>query len=146
MKEEEKISIEMLKSITFIDYQWYTDYKGEAINDTTMNKVIETVLKLIETQKSELEPIKKLNIPVKTLVAEWERLEDLEDNTDMLKAEIEKKDRIINAMTKVIIDSSICDYFIKQHCKHYAGENKKLCDECILEYFTKLVEGEKKDE
>lgn len=57
---------------------------------------------------------------------------------------LEKKDKIIDLMIKVMIDSSICDYFIKQNCKHYAGENKKLCDVCIKEYFEKK-EGENND-
>lgn len=55
---------------------------------------------------------------------------------------LEKKDKIIDLMIKVMIDSSICDYFIKQNCKHYAGENKKLCDVCIKEYFERKVENE----
>ena len=59
------------------------------------------------------------------------------------QAELEKKDKIIDEMIKVIIDSAICDYFIRQNCKHYAGENKKTCDICILEYFTKKVEEDK---
>lgn len=54
---------------------------------------------------------------------------------------LEKKDKIIDLMIKVMIDSSICDYFIKQNCKHYAGENKKLCDVCIKEYFERKVEN-----
>lgn len=58
------------------------------------------------------------------------------------QTEIEKKDKIIDLMIKVMIDSGICDYFIKQNCKHYAGENKKLCDVCIKEYFERKVEEE----
>lgn len=92
MKEEEKISIEMLKSITFIDYQWYTDYKGEAINDTTMNKVIETVLKLIETQKAEIDA-KRFDI--ETLK---EELENDINKIDKLQVELEKRDREINRL------------------------------------------------
>ena len=46
-----------------------------------------------------------------------------------------QKDKLIDEMVKVIIDSEICKKYIKNHCIHYAGENNKLCDECILEYF-----------
>lgn len=59
-----------------------------------------------------------------------------------LSVELQKKDKILDLMIKVMIDSSICDYFIKQNCKHYAGENKKLCDVCIKEYFERKVENE----
>ena len=85
MKEEEKISIEMLKSITFIDYQWYTDYKGEAINDTTMNKVIETVLNLIETQKHIIEGKEAL-------------IDTMTHNEEVLNKIIERKDKEINTL------------------------------------------------
>lgn len=55
---------------------------------------------------------------------------------DMLHIkESQEKDKVINLMVKVMIDSSICDYFIKQKCKNYAGENGKTCDECIKQYF-----------
>lgn len=50
---------------------------------------------------------------------------------------VKQKDKMIQEMIKVIIDSGICDYFIKQHCVHYAGENKKTCDNCLKEYFEK---------
>ncbi len=59
---------------------------------------------------------------------------------DQLEQENNKQNKIIDEMTKVIIASGICDYFIKDNCKHYAGENKKLCDECIKQYFEKKVE------
>ena len=55
---------------------------------------------------------------------------------DMLHIkESQEKDKIIDLMAKVMIDSSICDFFIKQKCEHYAGENGKTCDECIKQYF-----------
>lgn len=51
----------------------------------------------------------------------------------------EEKNKIIDSMIKVMIDSSICDYFIKEKCKNYAGENGKICDECIKQYFENKV-------
>ncbi len=56
--------------------------------------------------------------------------------------EMNRNDKIIDEMVSVIIASNICKYFIKDNCKHYAGENKKLCDECIKQYFEKKVEEE----
>lgn len=56
-----------------------------------------------------------------------------------LRKENEEKNKIIDSMIKVMIDSSICDYFIKENCKNYAGENRKICDDCIKEYFENKV-------
>ncbi len=57
----------------------------------------------------------------------------IDDLLDMVK----QKDRIIDEMMKVIIDSEICKKIIKNHCVNYAGENKKTCDNCLKEYFEK---------
>lgn len=62
----------------------------------------------------------------------------LSDYKKVLK-ENEEKNKIIDSMIKVMIDSSICDYFIKENCKNYAGENRKICDDCIKEYFENKV-------
>nr|DAT49473.1 MAG TPA: hypothetical protein [Bacteriophage sp.] len=33
-------------------------------------------------------------------------------------------------------DSNLCEYLdITTKCQYYAGENKKLCDDCIKQYF-----------
>lgn len=50
----------------------------------------------------------------------------------------EKKNKIINEMAKAMINY---DCFIKE-CNHYAGENKKLCEDCIIQYFESKVEHE----
>ena len=42
-----------------------------------------------------IKPIIELNIPVKTLIQEYERLNNLEDETDELKLEIKYKDQEI---------------------------------------------------
>lgn len=55
--------------------------------------------------------------------------------TQKQQEEIEKKDKIIDEMAKAMINY---DCFIKE-CKHYAGENGKLCEDCIKEYFTLLI-------
>lgn len=63
---------------------------------------IDTVLNLIKKQQEEIKPIRELKIPVETLVAEFNRLEDLEDDRDMLKAEIEKKDKQLQEKDNII--------------------------------------------
>ena len=66
---------------------------------------------------------------IKNIVSDYKRV--LKEN--------EEKNKIIDSMIKVMIDSSICDYFIKENCKNYAGENRKICDDCIKEYFENKV-------
>lgn len=121
----------MLKSITFIDYQWYTDYKGEAINDTTMNKVIETVLKLIETQKAELEKRdnqlkEKDNIINKTSLEAQRYFDTTIEQALKFDKELENKDRIINLMAEQLTTPI--------HSKEW-----------IIEYYRKLAEGANHD-
>ena len=58
---------------------------------------------------------------------------------EKLQKENEEKNKIIDSMIKVMIENSICDYFIKEKCKNYAGENGKTCDECIKQYFENKV-------
>lgn len=31
-----------------------------------------------------------------------------------------------------------------EKCKYYAGENKKICDECIKQYFERQAENDTK--
>ena len=61
------------------------------------------------------------------------------ENYFKLQKENEEKNKIIDSMIKVMIENSICDYFIKEKCKNYAGENGKTCDECIKQYFENKV-------
>ena len=82
------------------------------------------------------------NITIKAGKETAQNIEILLQYIDQLEQENKKLNKMIDEMTKVIIASSICDYFIKDNCKHYAGENKKLCDECIKQYFEKKVEEE----
>lgn len=91
---------------------------------------IQEAIKIIEKQQKELEPIKNLNIPVETLVSEFNRLEDLEDNTEMLKSELEKKNAVIDKMAT--------------ECSIQTGRWQSLENQEIIEYFTNLVEKENK--
>ena len=53
---------------------------------------------------------------------------------------LEKQDRIIDLMANHIAtsDSNLCEY-LDITCKYYAGENGKLCDDCIKQYFENQV-------
>lgn len=42
-------------------------------------------------------------------------------------------------------DSNLCEYLdMTAKCKYYAGENRKLCDDCIKQYFENKVKGKEK--
>lgn len=59
---------------------------------------------------------------------------------------LEEQDKIINLMANYIAtsDSDLCEYLdITTKCKYYAGGNKKLCDDCIKQYFEYKVEEDK---
>lgn len=53
-----------------------------------------------------------------------------------------EKDKIIDLMAKTIHNNDICKNFIENHCINYAGENKKLCDNCIKQYFENKANEE----
>jgi len=114
-------------------FEYFTYFNlARDIDDNDIKK-LEILLNLIKKQQKELEPIKKLNIPVETLVSEFNRLEDLEDNTEMLKSELDKKDKMIGFMATAIdnYDSQleICKFKNRGH---------------VIEYFKNLVEKENK--
>ncbi len=51
---------------------------------------------------------------------------------------LKEKDKQIDLMANHIAtsDSDLCEYLdITTKCQYYAGENKKLCDDCIKQYF-----------
>lgn len=122
----------------------------EKVFNYRLNKKMGIVDKMTEKGRKECEALEKVlaelekkDTIINTMQAEFERLEDLEDNTDMLKMELKKKDKIINEMSNHIAttDSNLCEYLdMTTKCKYYAGENKKTCDNCIKEYFKKKVE------
>jgi len=68
----------------------------------TENRLIRELLKKIEQLEKELEPIHKTGMPVEVLLAEWERLEDLEDDTDCLKYRIEELKKENNELREYI--------------------------------------------
>lgn len=92
---------------------------------------IETVLNLLE----------KKDALINTMQAEFERLENLEDNTDMLKLELEKKDKIINEMAPRV-------YLLKEEREEmkkdiYNNVNHKGFADFVKRYFERKVEEDK---
>lgn len=126
MTDKEKKTIELLNKYT--DRNFPCDSCKYCSERPNVNYSIKILLNLIEKQQKELEPIKKLNIPVETLVSEFNRLEDLEDNTEMLKSELEKKDKIIDEMVDNIF---------------LMNGNKGCTKKEKIEYFTNKVEEDK---
>lgn len=121
-----------------------------------VNNAIETVLNLLE----------KKDTLIHTMQSEFERLEDLEDNTDMLKIELEKKDidiieakeanrqlsvelqkkdKIINELEDIFYNYQLCEYELTdctyRKCEYIADDEIPPCKECIKQYFERKVEN-----
>lgn len=75
------------------------------------------------------EELDKKQTLINTMQAEFERLENLEDNTDMLKEELKKKDKIIDEMATEIFYKLADDHF-----KYGYSEEE------VKQYFEKKVE------
>lgn len=117
------------------------DYHGEIKNEIDIAGAIEilnilkskvTLVKVDDENNSE----KEYRLPF---------LMNIEQQAiETVLSELEKKEAIINEMAIYInnfdIDEDICKK-VDEPCKNYAGENGKLCNECIIDYFTKKVEG-----
>ena len=93
-------------------------------------------VKMIDEVKGEAvklyKELGKKNILIDTMQAEFERLEDLEDNTDMLKMELEKKNKIIDLMAKWLYEDDTSFGY---------GKLKEVnTQEKIKEYFIRKVE------
>lgn len=68
----------------------------------------------------------------------FEAIMKIADERDKLKKKADEQDKIIKLMANHIAtsDSNLCEYLdITTKCKYYAGKNKKLCDDCIKQYF-----------
>ena len=149
MNEKEKDSIEILKN-TDLDVNTI-----DLVDLHTYNYAVKTVLNLLE----------KKDTLIYTMQSEFERLEDLEDNTDMLKMELEKKDidiieakeanrqlsielqkkdKIIDEMTEWIEKNT--KYYDEDGC--YCEVEKDICNktidckDCIKQYYERKVESE----
>lgn len=83
--------------------------------------------------------LEKKDALINTMQAKFERLENLEDNTDMLKLELENKNKIIDLMADEIneTDRGYIDYC---NMKIVCDRN---CKNCIRQYFERKVEENK---
>lgn len=140
---EEKKAIEILQEFKKTGYHTLRlKYNEDRIHTNKLiERALETALNLIETQKAELE--KKDSI-----------IEDSQEVESNMVADLEKKDKIIDKMVQFIYElfkerpGTLAKKFkyklcISDDCDDINREVN--CDYCIKEYFTKLVEGEKKD-
>lgn len=93
MSEEEKKAIEDIK-------RELTDKDRREYMSNWFANDLDIIVNLIEKQNKELEPIRELNIPLKTVVAELNRLEDLEDDREEMQL-------IINELRKDSIPKSV---------------------------------------
>ena len=62
----------------------------------------------------------------------------LQNQLDLADAKNIERDKIIDLMANHIAtnDSNLCQYLdMTTKCKYYAGENGKICDNCIKQYF-----------
>ena len=89
MSEEEKKAIEYWKNIRDTHIAGFEGHR----NAIVLLNLIEKQNNRLEQLEKELEPIHKTGIPAEVLVAEWERLEDLEDDTDCLKYRIKELEK-----------------------------------------------------
>ena len=72
----------------------------------------------------------------------FEAIMRIADTRDELYEKVQKQDKIIDLMANYIAtsDSNLCEYLdMTTKCKYYAGENKKLCDDCIKQYFENEI-------
>lgn len=68
----------------------------------------------------------------------------LQNQLDLANAKNIEKNKIIDLMANYIAtsDSNLCEYLdMTTKCKYYAGENRKICDDCIKQYFESEVKG-----
>lgn len=99
-------------------------------------------------ERSLLRIIEKQQTTINTMQAEFERLEDLEDNTDMLKMELEKKDKIIDFMAKKINEAyfgsgDFEEWFENKICKVLRYEDYTYLEEDIKQYFKNKSKEDK---
>lgn len=113
-------------------------YKMGYFYTADIQEAIETVLSELEKKDSLINEQLKENVRLQNELNE-------ENKRCMILANNDKfKEQVIDEMAIYInnfdIDEDICKK-VDEPCKNYAGENGKLCNECIIDYFTKKVEG-----
>lgn len=145
MTDEEKQAIENLRKILFTTMQ--ANECGLSNNDfKTEIKTYTDILGVIENQQAEIENLKtRKERQLKRFSKYKENIENKhEEIYEDLVQEIEKQDKIIDEMAKVLADYKyeelIC---IEVDCEHIELQNGGKCigdKNCIKEYFKKKVE------
>lgn len=80
----------------------------------------------------------KVDMPITMYITD-----EIHDTIMKLLQAYKQDEKVIHEMAKSIVsnDSNLCEYLdIANKCKYYAGENKKCCDTCIIDYFRKKCE------
>lgn len=149
---EEKKTIESFKRYIIFQestlddyYKMDEEYYKDKIEQLELSiKLLKTVLNLLE----------KKDTLIHTMQSEFERLEDLEDNADMLKMELEKKDiDIIEANRQLSVElqkkdkiiNLIAKELVKAH-EWFYSEFDNYTKEDFIKYFEKKVEEDKEYE
>lgn len=158
----DKEAIEILRKL-------YNYQRGRAIpgaDDYIFNKeykAIETVLNLIQTQQEEIETEKKKNIHYEKLISNGLASKEIakidEETQTVLRAEIEKKDKIVRSIisrlnndikniaeTKAKKNEHYLDDHTRCRLKAYKTKTREIKEYIEKEYFTNKSEKENKDE
>lgn len=133
----DKEAIEEIKSLLLaLGGQEYL--KEEEPENYKLSEAIETILNLIQTQQEEIEILKQEKA---TAWEEWNIIDEYcEQEKPKYKAELEKKEKIIEEMAKSMSENMYCDFIRTTDDKCAITE----CRNCFKEYFINKVEKEKK--
>lgn len=140
MTDEEKQAIETLRTIKRPILA--TGFEMQ----TNLLKALEQVLNLIENQQAEIENLKtRKERQLKRFSKYKENIENKhEEIYEDLVQEIEKQDKIIDEMAKVLADYKYEEIICMEvDCEHIELQNEGKCigdEACIKEYFKMKIE------
>lgn len=150
MTDEQKRALEVLENVCTDDcvnkafvvepIKQLIQTQQEEINDLKWRN--EIYVKSIKSHKSEIE---KKDTLINTMQAEFERLENLEDNTDMLKLELQNKEKECqkyhDTMMELIAEKNEKNLIIVEIAKAWKQDDIRGVHE-IIQYFTNKVKKE----
>ena len=139
MSEDEKQLVKKFKNL------YIKDFNNEHITSTDRLSYIECALltELIEKLEKELEKYKELYVRTlghtlnNSITQSNKEKDNLEALNEGWKIELEKKDKIINAMADSLSEEGY--YADKCQSKIEADECDENCKNCIKQYFEKKV-------
>lgn len=139
----EDIDIKILKErIEYCKYQpegcnWQLSFEYSEIPQ------VENILNRLEQLEKELEPIRELGIPVKTAVAELNRLEDLEDDREQMQLiinELRKENEQHKQLNVGIMTDLINDFIpksvIKEKIEELEQQTSTINDKAISKKYS----------